>query len=69
MNFRTRTSLNFRKPEIFLTLNIKKKFTFLQPFTGKVQGMLITLVLLLQDAQNSIYSLKKNILGCQHADQ
>lgn len=36
--------------------------------TGYINNLCFVAVLK-QDAQNSIFSLKKNILGCQHADQ
>lgn len=70
-NFRTRnrTSLKFRKSEIFPTLSKQKKFTFTGMYrrsTGYINNLHF-IAALIQDAQNSIFSLKKNILGCQHA--
>lgn len=47
IRIRNRTSVNFKKSESFLILNRQKKCTFLQPFTVKVQGILITFILLL----------------------
>lgn len=47
VRIRNRTSVNFKKSESFLILNRQKKCTFLQPFTVKVQGILITFILLL----------------------